>query len=75
MATPTTLAECREAYAVDVAPTLRDVSMLVLLNRAFMHGAMAAVRLQQSGRPLEDLYAECLQFGRAVGAPAERAKS
>ena len=72
MPVPTTLAECREAYAADVAHKL-PADMRTLLNRAFMLGAMSAIQLQQTGIPRDAVLAECVQFGRAVGTPAESA--
>jgi hypothetical protein len=41
------------------------------IRRAFMAGALAALTNDQ---PRETLLAECIQFGRAIGTPAERAK-
>lgn len=44
-------------------------------RRAYMAGALAAMTLERSGVPREQLIAECVQFGRAVGTKAERATS
>lgn len=40
------------------------------IRRAFMAGALAALT---SKAPAEQLRAECVQFGRAIGTAAERA--
>lgn len=42
------------------------------LRRAFMAGALAALTTKA---PRDQLLAECVQFGRAIGTPAERAKA
>lgn len=42
------------------------------LRRAFMAGALAALT---SKAPRDQLLAECIQFGRAIGTAAERAKA
>ena len=42
-------------------------------RRAFMAGALACMVLQQSGVPRDQLIAECIAFGRAIGTPAEKA--
>mgnify|MGYP000275817260 FL=1 len=42
-------------------------------RRPFMAGALAAILLLRSGVPRDQLLAECIQFGRAIGTPAERA--
>jgi hypothetical protein len=44
-------------------------------RRAYMAGALDALRLQQAGVPREQLLAECVQFGRAIGTAAERAQA
>lgn len=44
-------------------------------RRAYMAGALDALRLMQSGVTRDQLLAECVQFGRAIGTPAERATS
>jgi hypothetical protein len=72
MAAPTTLAECREAYAADAMPNL-PTHVRVRLQRAFMAGAMSAVQLEKSGVPREALLAELLGFARAIGSEVERA--
>jgi len=40
-------------------------------RRVYMAGALAALLLVRSGVPLEQLLAECVQFGRAIGTAAE----
>jgi hypothetical protein len=42
------------------------------IRRAYMAGALAAIT---SKAPREQLLAECIQFGRAVGTAAERAQA
>lgn len=44
-------------------------------RRPYMAGALAALLLVKAGVPREQLLAECIQFGRVVGTPAERAKA
>lgn len=41
-------------------------------RRPFMAGALAALLLLRSGVPREQLLAECVQYGRAVGSAAEQ---
>lgn len=42
-------------------------------RRVWMAGALAALELIRAGVPAEQLRAECVQFGRAIGTAAERA--
>ena len=42
-------------------------------RRAYMAGALDALRLMQSGVPRDQLLTECIGFGRAIGTPAEAA--
>jgi hypothetical protein len=42
-------------------------------RRAFMAGALACIELQRAGVTREQLIAECVAFGRAIGTAAERA--
>jgi hypothetical protein len=42
------------------------------IRRAYMAGALAALT---SNAPREQLLAECVQFGRAIGTAAERAQA
>ena len=42
------------------------------LQRAYMAGALAALT---SKAPREQMLAECVQFGRAIGTAAERAQA
>lgn len=44
-------------------------------RRAYMAGALDALRLQQAGVSQASLLSECIQFGRAIGTAAERAKA
>ena len=68
----TPLPEQAEEYAVGVADTAHGQHLLeTLLQRAYM-GALAALT---SKAPRDQLLAECVQFGRAVGTAAERAKA
>ena len=64
----TPLTDQATAYAEDVS-AIRDER--VKLRRAFMAGAKAAAI---SESPRNELLAECIQFGRAIGTPAERAQ-
>ena len=63
-----TLTDTATAYAADhAAPgSIADVA----IRRAFMAGALAALTTKA---PREQLLAECVQFGRVVGTPAEKA--
>lgn len=42
-------------------------------RRAFMAGALVTLELLRAGVPREQLLAECVQFGRAIGTAAESA--
>lgn len=42
----------------------------LMVQRAFMAGALAVLT---SKTPRDELIAECVQFGRAIGTQAERA--
>lgn len=69
----TTLPEHAAEYASDVADTAHGQHLLeTLMQRAYMAGALAALT---SKAPRDQLLAECVQFGRAVGTAAERAKA
>lgn len=69
----TTLADQSKTYADEVADTAHGQHLLeTLLQRAYMAGALAALT---SKAPREQMLAECVQFGRAVGTAAERAKA
>lgn len=63
----TPLTEQAEEYAEPLAEDLHRV-----VRRAFMAGALAALT---SKAPRDHLLAECVQFGRAVGTAAARAKA
>lgn len=39
-----------------------------------MAGALAALLLLRAGVPREQLLAECVQYGRAIGSPAEQSQ-
>lgn len=65
----TTLPEHAAEYASNVADTAHGQH---LLQRAYMAGALAALT---SKAPRDQMLAECVQFGLAVGTAAERAKA
>lgn len=67
MNTPT-LTESLDAYAADNAcpGSIADAA----IRRAYMAGALAAIT---SKAPREQLLAECVGFGRALGSKAEAA--
>lgn len=65
----TTLSEQSAQYA---AETTSGESLGMLLRRAWMAGAVAALT---SSAPREQLLRECLEFGRAIGTSAERAST
>lgn len=71
MSAPTTLAESWQAYADDNLPISASQAETVSARRAFMAGALAALTTGTATR--EQLLAECVQFGKAVGTAAERA--
>ena len=62
-----TLPEEAAAYSMDRATT---PAQYTALQRAYMAGALAALTTKA---PREQLLAECIQFGRVVGTPAEKA--
>lgn len=64
-----TLTEEAQSYAMDRATT---PAQLTALQRAYMAGALEALT---SKAPREQLLAECIQFGRAIGTAAERAQA
>ncbi len=64
----TTLADTRADYAAQAAAPGSTAD--VAIRRAYMAGALAALT---STAPREQLLAECVQFGRAIGTPSERA--
>ena len=63
-----TLADHLDEYAPQQAApgSLADKAV----RRAFMAGALAALTAKA---PREQLLSECVQFGRVIGTPAERA--
>ncbi len=67
----TTLADYLQDYAKDQAAPGSVADKAV--RRAYMAGAMAALLLQGKGATREQLVAECVQFGRAIGTAAEAA--
>ena len=64
-----TLTDEAQSYAMDRALT---PAQLTALQRAYMAGALEALT---SKAPREQLLAECIQFGRAIGTAAERAQA
>lgn len=64
-----TLHEQAAEYADDRSAVNAD---RVLMQRAYMAGALAALT---SKAPREQMLAECVQFGRAIGTAAERAQA
>ncbi len=64
-----TLPDQAAEYADDRSAVPAD---RVLMQRAYMAGALAALT---SKAPREQLLAECIQFGRAIGTAAERAQA
>ncbi len=72
MTTPTTLTEAWTLAQAD-APIDPRATPAIQAKRDFMAGALQCLLLQQRGVTREQLLAECLAFGRAVGTPAERA--
>lgn len=68
-----TLTDQSQAYADQVADATHGQHLLeTLLQRAYMAGALAALTAKA---PRDQLIAECVQFGRAVGTAAERAQA
>lgn len=65
----TTLTDTAATYSMDRATT---PAQYAALQRAYMAGALDALT---SKAPRESLLAECIQYGRAIGTPAERAKA
>ncbi len=65
-----TLAAAFEAYAADTLARDTSTRTRVLVQRAFMAGALEAVTSKQ---PREALLAEIVSYGRAIGTAAERA--
>lgn len=63
-----TLTEEATAYAADRATTPQHYASL---QRAFMAGALAAMTSKDQNTA--QMLAECVQFGRAIGTPAETA--
>lgn len=67
-----TLSEALEDYAPSAAAPGSVADQAV--RRAFMAGALDALCLiQHQGRRPDELLAECIAYGRAIGTSAERA--
>lgn len=64
-----TLADTLEQYEADQPPPTATFIPSVMRRRAYMAGALAALT---SKAPREQLLAECIQFGRVIGTPAEK---
>jgi hypothetical protein len=64
MTTPRTLADAWE-----------DEQRPLDQRRIFMAGALVALQLVRAGVPPAQLLAECIQFGRVIGTPAEAARN
>ena len=62
-----TLTDEAASYAMDRATT---PTQYTALQRAFMSGALAALGSKSTR---EQMLAECVQFGRAIGTAAEQA--
>ena len=56
-------------FALDERPI--DEQTRLIVARSFMAGALAALT---SKAPRDQLLAECVQFGRAIGTAAEQAR-
>ena len=63
-----TLAESFDEYADK--PWLMDKNVQIVARRAFYAGALAAA---MGDSTKDEVIAECVQFGRSIGTPAERA--
>ena len=74
MSAPTTLAETWTAAQAD-APIDPRATPAIQARRDYMRGALDCLLLQKAGATREQLLAECVQFGKAVGTPAEGAPS
>ena len=72
MTAPTTLAETWTAAQAD-APIDPRATPAIQARRDYMRGALDCLVLQSRGATREQLLAECVQFGKAVGTAAERA--
>lgn len=69
---PTTLAETWAEAQAD-APIDPRATPLIQGKRDYMRGALDCLLLLKAGATQAQLLAECVQFGKAVGTPAERA--
>lgn len=69
----TALPDSAAQYAADIAAVAHGHHRIeALLQRAFMAGALASLT---SKAPREQMLAECVQFGRAIGTAAEQAQA
>lgn len=68
----TTLAETWAQAAAD-APIDPRATPAIQARRDYMRGALDCLLLLKAGVTREQLLAECVAFGRAVGTAAERA--
>lgn len=62
-----------QAYSADHVPPDAPSQQRVRQRRDFMSGALAVLELQKRGASREQLLAEVVAFGRAVGSQAESA--
>lgn len=69
---PTTLAETWAEAKAD-APIDPRATPAIQAKRDYMRGALDCLLLLKAGATQAQLLAECVQFGKAVGTPAERA--
>lgn len=72
MSGPTSLSEAWTLAQAD-APIDPRATPAIQARRDYMAGALDCLVLQSRGATREQLLAECVQFGKAVGTPAERA--
>lgn len=73
--TATSLAESFDDYAADAITAARYDAHEVQARRHYMAGAQAVLLAMRSGATREQLQAELIGFGRAIGSPAERASA
>lgn len=67
--------QARTGTLADAWIDQRPRDHIVEHRRAFMAGALTTLELLRAGATREQLLAECISFGRAVGTEAERAIS
>lgn len=63
-----TLTEQADAYMSEKPAADMPTNVRILLRRAYMAGALEALR-----HPQKDVLVQCLDFARAIGTPAEAA--